>query len=641
MARKRAITQSVIHAMQVRRLCILAAGMLAGFGGLGYRLYDLQVVQHEQFAEEARNNTERTFVRKPKRGDIRDARGNLLATSKVVHNVCADPHLLGTNYFTAALHLAPHLGMTVEELADKLRPRTIPGTNNVPVPVQWVSLKKKVETEEWEKIRAAMEQVNFGVDESTLTKTKQAAYTRLRRTAVFAEPDELRYYPSGSLAAHVLGYVGLHESTNANARNIETRGKDGIEFALNTVLSGVTGWRQTETDSRRRELVAYREQDVAPRAGLSAVLTLDGGIQHIVEDELGAAAAKHTPVSISCIVVRPRTGEIVAMATLPNFDPNAPGEALPEARRNRVITDMAEPGSTFKVMVIAAALHEGVVTLNDTFDCENGRFIFAGRPLHDDHPFDVLSVERIISKSSNIGAAKIGILLGKERLYRYIHEFGFGERTGILLPGEARGILHKVPRWSGLSISRIPMGHEIACTPLQMVMAMAAVANEGVLMRPMIVDRLVDDTGATVVKYYPEALRRVVSAQASTTMVRALKTAVSTNGTGLKATLAYYTAAGKTGTAQKIVDGRYVRNKHYSSFIGFFPADNPELCISVVLDEPRKGYYGGETAAPIFQRIAERAANYLAIPPEKTPTANLAASGLRAVSGTRPAGGGN
>ena len=543
MARKRAITQSIVHAMQIRRLCIFTCCLLGGFAFLGHRLVDLQVHQHERFAGEARNNTERTFLRKPKRGDIRDVRGNLLATSKLVHNVCADPEMLGTNYFEVALHLAPHLEMTVPELAEKLRPRVVYLTNQTAIPVRWVSLKKKVETEHWEKIREAMRQVNFGIDESALSRTQRAAYDRIRRNAVFSEPDELRYYPSGTLAAHVLGYVGLHEGTNAQGRVIETRGKDGLEFALNSVLTGVNGWRQTETDSRRRELVLFREQDVAPRAGLNAILTIDGGIQHIVEDEIAQAAAKHTPVSISCTVVRPRTGEIVALASLPTFDPNDPGSGTPDQRRNRIITDLAEPGSTFKVMVIAAALHERVVSLTDTFDCENGRFMFAGRPLHDDHPFDVITVERIIAKSSNIGAAKIGILLGKQRLYEYIRAFGFADPSGILLPGEVRGIFRPVNRWNGLSITRIPMGHEVACTQLQMVMAMAAVANGGVLMRPKIVDRLVDDEGAEVVKYQPEEVRRVISREAAAKMVQALKVAVSTNGTATKAKLAYYTAA--------------------------------------------------------------------------------------------------
>lgn len=627
---KNAMTPSVVHAMQIRRLFLFSGCILIAFGCLGYRLFLLQIVRHEFFAEQARNNTEVRLVRKPTRGDIRDTRGNLLAASKIVHNVCADPHILSTNYFAVALQIAPQLGMSVEELAEKIRPRWIMGVSNQPVPLKWVSIKKKVEVEEWERVREAMRKVNFGIDESKLNRTQRAWYDRIRRTGISSEPDELRYYPSGPLAAHLLGFVGESNSTNKQSRMVEMRGKEGLEKELNDALVGSSGWRQTATDIRRREMVPFREQDAAPRSGLHAVLTIDSGIQHIVEDELIAAFRKHTPVSVSCIVVRPKTGEILAMASLPNFDPNDPGAATPDQRRNRVIADIAEPGSTFKTVVVAAALNEGLVSLQDNIDCENGIFYYAGKPLRDDHRYDVLTVEGIIARSSNIGAAKLALMLGKDRLYKYVRDFGFGEPTGIGLEGERSGMFRSPARWNGLSITRIPMGHEIACTSLQMIMAMAAVANGGVLMKPMILDRLVDDNGELVLKNEPHEVRRVVTQETAAKVVQALKAVVSTNGTGANAQLAYYTAAGKTGTAQKIVDGHYVRNRHYSSFIGFFPADNPQLCISVVFDEPRNGYYGSQAAAPVFQQVAERSANYLAIPPEKIPTSTLAVSTLPA-----------
>jgi cell division protein FtsI/penicillin-binding protein 2 len=316
------------------------------------------------------------------------------------------------------------------------------------------------------------------------------------------------------------------------------------------------------------------------------------------------------------------------MANLPNFDPNDPGKYPAANRRNRAVTDLAEPGSTFKIVVVSAAINEGIVTLQDTFDCENGSFVFAGRTLGDDHHYGILSVEQIIARSSNIGAAKIGIRLGEDKFYHYIRLFGFGQSTGIPLPGEPVGTVRPVSEWTKLSISRIPMGQEINCTPLQMLMAMSTIANRGVLMRPMILDRLVDADGKVVAKYSPEPVRRVVSKETAEKLVTALKSVVSTNGTGLHARLAYYTAAGKTGTAQKFVDHHYSRVHHFTSFIGFFPADRPELCISVVLDDPKNGYYGSEAAAPVFQRIAERAANYLAIPPEFSPNQSMAAVNL-------------
>jgi cell division protein FtsI/penicillin-binding protein 2 len=254
-------------------------------------------------------------------------------------------------------------------------------------------------------------------------------------------------------------------------------------------------------------------------------------------------------------------------------------------------------------------------------------FFFKGTTLKDDHPYPSLSVERIIARSSNIGAAKIGIRIGPEKLYSYIRNFGFGTRTGIMLPGEAAGIVHSPKKWDGLAISRIPMGHGVATTPLQTLMAMCAIANDGVLMKPMILSRLVDRNGTVVLRNEPTPVRQVISKEAAKDMVQALKSVISTNGTGAKAAMPFYTVAGKTGTAQKPINGQYVRGKYFSSFIGFFPADNPELCISVVFDEPKRGYYGAETAVPVFRAIAERSARYLAIPVERVPKETLAMIG--------------
>jgi cell division protein FtsI/penicillin-binding protein 2 len=281
-----------------------------------------------------------------------------------------------------------------------------------------------------------------------------------------------------------------------------------------------------------------------------------------------------------------------------------------------VISDVVEPGSTFKIVVVSGALNDSVVRLTDVFDCEHGLFAFAGRSLHDHEPYGVLSVKSIITKSSNIGAAKVGIQLGQNRLYNYIRDFGFGVRTGVPLPGEVNGIVHPVKNWSKVSIAQIPMGQGVAVTRLQMMMAMCAIANNGCLMRPMIVDRLQDRDGNVVARYSPQRVRRVIDESTAKLMVEALKTVVSPEGTAPKAALDHYTVAGKTGTAQKVEHGEYVHGKYVSSFVGFFPADNPELCISVVLDEPKEGYYGGLVAAPVFKQIAERVANYANIHPD-------------------------
>ncbi len=594
--------------------------VVLAFLGLGYRLVDLQVLRHAELRDEAELNTRREFLLQPRRGDILDATGNLLATSIFVKTVCADPSLLLNRHGEVARVLAPLLEENPDTLARKLAPRLRLNDKQVAVTNRYVVLKRKVSAETWQAIQETMRTNTFGLNEATLTKAERTAFHYLRNRAVFTEPvdDQLRVYPAQSLAAHVLGYVGLKTNEIDGKRFLETSGKEGIELTLNSKLSGVRGWRRTETDSRKRELIAWRDEDVAARDGLNVVLTIDSVIQHSVETALAEAMETHRPLSASAVVIRPRTGEILALASLPTFDPNDPGNH-PELRKNRIIGDIAEPGSTFKTIVVSAALNEQVVRLTDVFDCEHGQFRYGGKTLHDDHTYGALTVEGIITKSSNIGAAKIGLRLGGQRLYEYMKSFGFGSATGIPLPGEVSARLFVTPpsKWSKVTIVQIPMGHGIAVTRLQMTMAVGAIANKGILMRPMLVSRLEDQDGNVVAAYSPQRVRQVISESAARQMVQALKTVATTNGTAPRAALEHYTVAGKTGTAQKVANGTYTRGKYLASFIGFFPADNPELCIAVTLDEPKNGYYGGTTAAPVFKQIAESAANYLNIPPEE------------------------
>ena len=597
---------------------MLALLLAAGFAGLGYRLVDLQVVRHEELSVKALENTQQEMLLEPRRGDILDNRGNLLATSIFVKTVCADPSLIGNRATDVARVLGPLLQKSELQLTQQLTPRVRQNEKGETVTNAYVVLKKKVSVESWQKIQAAMTNLSFGLDEKKLTRGERESYRNLRQKAVFTEllDDQLRVYPNQSLAAHVLGYVGSDErGENGRARTVTT-GREGVEQSFDSKLRGIQGWRVTERDRHQREMVTFRDQNVEAQNGLNVVLTIDSVLQHILETALAEGMEKHSPVSISGIMVRPRTGEILALATLPTFDPNTPGNAPPEARRNRVVTDVAEPGSTFKIVVVSAALNEKAVRLSDIFDCEHGHFYFAGRNLHDHESYGNLTVENIITKSSNIGAAKIGIKLGENRLCDYMRDFGFGTRAAIPLPGEVPGILHPVKKWSKVSIAQIPMGQGVAVTRLQMMMAMCAIANDGWLMRPMLVDRLEDNDHNVVAKYSPQRVRQVITGETAKQMVGALKTVVTAEGTAPKAALENYTVAGKTGTAQKAEHGMYVPDKFFSSFLGFFPADNPELCISITMDEPKGGHYGGQTAAPIFRQIAERAANYLNIRPE-------------------------
>jgi len=606
--------------LQLRRAALLLILLGAAFAGLGYRLVDLQVLRHDEFSAKEQRNTEHEFRQAPKRGDILDVNGNLLATSIPVKTVCADPALISTQADAVAQLIAPLLKLNEAAIAQKLTPRTFVAKNAegelVTNQLHYVRLAKNVPEPTWQRIYAAMTNFTVDLEGRKPSRNEQESLNNLRYHGLYAEADQLRVYPQGSLASQVVGFPATEE-TNVDGHYISRIvGRDGIELVMQKQLSGVDGWRVTETDKAQQEMVEWRGEDVYAGDGMSVVLTIDSAVQNIVESALADALEKHTPKSITGIVMRPRTGEILAMASLPTFDPNQPGSISPETR-NRVITDVVEPGSTFKIVVVSGALDRGAVKLTDEFDCEQGHFAYAGRVLHDHEAYGRLSVKSIITKSSNIGAAKIAIeRLGDQALYDYAWNFGFGQRTLIPLPGEARGFLYPVKDWSKVSIAQIPMGHGVAVTRLQMLFAMAAIANNGLLMQPMIVNRLQMHDGRIVQQYVPQSVRQVISREASEQMIEALKTVPTAEGTAAEAGLKDYVVAGKTGTAQKAEHGVYVSGKYVSSFIGFFPADNPELCISVVMDEPKEGYYGGKVCGPVFHEIAERCASYFNIPPD-------------------------
>jgi cell division protein FtsI/penicillin-binding protein 2 len=603
----------------IKRALLLVIFISLAFTGLGYRLVDLQVLRHDELLRLGDENTRRDYYEAPRRGNIVDVNNSPLATTITVKTVCADPALIGDQTGAFAHVLATYLPLPEASIFQKLSVQKMMAKDEqgglVTNDLHYVRLIRDVPDTTWDKLQAALTNLYFGVDERTLNRKERAHLNLIQQSAVFAETEQRRNYPSGSLAAQVVGFCAAEETTIEGQNISQMVGRDGIEQTMNTNLTGIPGWRVTEIDRAQRELVALRNEDVAARDGADVALTIDSEVQWIVESELATAMKAHTPKSITGIVMRPSTGEILAMATLPNFDPNRSGTITPETR-NRVITDIMEPGSTFKIVVVSGALNSGTVTLSDQFNCENGHFAFAGHVLHDHEPFGMLTTEGIITKSSNIGAAKIGILLGAQNLYDYAWNYGFGRRTGIPLPGEARGFLYPVKDWSKVSIAQIPMGHGVAVTRLQMIMAMGAIANHGWLMNPMIVSRLQDQNRRVIQPYLPEQVRQVVSENTCREMIEALKTVVTKDGTAEGAALKDYVVAGKTGTAQKAEHGVYVPGKYISSFIGFFPADNPQLCISIVMDEPKEGYYGGKVCGPVFKNVAERCASYLNIPPD-------------------------
>jgi cell division protein FtsI/penicillin-binding protein 2 len=398
----------------------------------------------------------------------------------------------------------------------------------------------------------------------------------------------------------------------------------GIEKAMDFYLKGQTGWIETEWDGKRQEMYQYRKRQVEATDGLHVALTLDMLVQHVIELEL-KEIEKLRPKGASIIVTDPSTGNILGLANWPTFDPNEYFNTIkyPVAnQRNLAISDIYEPGSTFKIVPIGAAMSEEIINSSTEFNCSLDRVPYRGRVVnlpvdHGGKDYGVLSVEDIMAHSSNRGAAQVGILLGEQRLYDYAKAFGFGEKTGILLGPERGGILSSPENWDGLTISRLPMGHAIAVTPLQAHFAMSVLANDGVLMTPQILSRVVDSEGNIISNYQPKPIRQVISSASARSLSRMLVKTVSPEGTAPQAQIPGMEVAGKTGTAQRVLEtGGYSPTAVDVSFIGYFPASDPRLVISVVIYDPQEGSrFGGQLAGPSFRRVAEQLIHLLGISP--------------------------
>ncbi|MBX3745037.1 MAG: penicillin-binding protein 2 [Verrucomicrobiae bacterium] len=590
--------------------------LVLAFLALGYRLVDLQVVRHEAFLSEANRTHALQIKIKGHRGAIRDRRGEILASSLRAHSICADPGLLGLHYAEVARVLAPLLEREEAGLREALRPRVrlndeggvLLDARGRPMTNRYVRLSRRVSDEDWRRIEAALDGETFGM------AAERRAEIRQVRRGVFSdrEEDEIRAYPNGRLAGPVLGFT-----------DIEGRGLEGLEGFLNSSLEGVDGYIKTGRTERGREVRRAREIQIPPEHGRDVYLTLDARLQLIAEQEL-AATVRRFQASGGCVVaVDPRTGRILAMANHPGYDPNRPplGPGDEVRRRNWAVSHTFEPGSTFKLVAATAAMNEGLFDLHDTIFCgDQGRWQQQfGRErvqLKDDHPMKdrFVPLERVIAKSSNIGTFQLALGLGKQRYGDYLYRFGFHQKSGIRLPLEEAGLLRPVSRWSMTDFSRISMGYTVAITPLQLAMAMSALANDGRLMRPQIIDRIVAPDGTVLVQPEAEVVREVCRPETAAKVRQALREVVE-DGTGSLVKMGRYSVAGKTGTA-RIAPYRAAR--YHSSFVGFFPTERAELCIVVLVEDPnpRIGYYGGRVAGPAFRNIAERAADYLGIVPD-------------------------
>jgi cell division protein FtsI (penicillin-binding protein 3) len=554
----------------LRRALYVAAFIVVWMIAIGVRLVQLQLSMHDALTERAQRQQQGAIETGYERGLLGDREGRPLARSVETESIFVAPDEIADVECTAQL-LARGLSIDGSDLLKQLNEARAANRRFI-----WIA--RRLDFERAEKISA------------------------LHLEGVHVRREPKRFYPNGTLAAHVLGFVGL-----------DNAGLAGIEQFYNQKISGEAGKLFLETDSRGK---AYESFEVQSKPGQDIVLTLDQMVQYRAEQALTAAVKNAHAKSGTAIVLDPRTGEILALANAPAFDPNNPGAATPEARANGALQNIYEPGSTFKIVAYSAAVEKGLVKPEDKIDCQMGSITIAGRVIHDHHRFGLLTVAEALAQSSNIGAIKLGLRVGDTSMYDFIKRYGFGSRTGVELPGETAGLVRPVTRWQPSSIGSIAMGQEVGVTPLQMAAAYGAVANAGVRVAPHLVREIRNAAGATVYKANPEQ-RRVISAETAT-QLKGMLEGVTLRGTAKKAQLDGYTAAGKTGTAQKIdpKTRTYSRTKFIGSFVGFAPVANPAVVIIVVIDEPAGGYHGGTVAAPVFREIAEQILPDLGIVPD-------------------------
>ncbi|HWT87632.1 MAG TPA: penicillin-binding protein [Candidatus Angelobacter sp.] len=566
------------------RLLIIAGFVTLWMGAVFARLGFLQLIEHGDYLTRAHRQQQRTIEITPKRGAIYDRNMRPLAMSTEVESAFAIPTELGENKALAA-HL---LSGVLDVPSDVLETKFNSGATFV-----WVSRK--------------------------LPPDKSDAVKALNLKGVYTMKENERFYPKRDMAAHVLGYVDLDE-----------KGQGGIEHQLDKQIGGKGEKILVMADAKQRWFdggQAHRDE------GANVVLTIDEKIQYVAERELQAGIARTHAIAGTVIIQNPNTGEILALANWPKFNPNSPGEVKPEARMDRAVSAIYEPGSTFKLITLAAALDQNLTRPGEVFDCENGSVLLAGHRIHDHKRFGMLAVSDILAQSSDVGSIKIALRLGAPKFYEYIRAFGFGQQTGIELPWESKGMLGKLNTWSGISIGAISMGQEIGVTPIQLVTAVSAIANGGYLHKPYIIaevrkgDQLLLSSDAQ----QPEP-RQVLRPETSATIRRLMEGVIlSPHGTGKPARLDGWTAAGKTGTAQKIDPntGRYSHSQYIASFTGFAPISNPAVTILVSLDSPVGEHEGGQVAAPIFKRVAELVLPYLDVPRDVPITAKLIQASYR------------
>ena len=550
------------------RIWIVGLAFMAGFGVIGGQALLVQVYQGPWLSQKASDQVEDSLKAVGKRGTIFDRRGREMALSIDVASIAVRP-----SQVKDAEETAKKLARVLKKKPQELKQRLTAGKRFV-----WV--KRQATPKEAEAVR------------------------QLQLPGVEFVAESNRFYPNRTLAAHVLGFTGL-----------DGKGLEGVEYFYDRDLRGTDTSVKVLKDALGNGFQSQQPPD-EEGTGKNIVLTLDQSIQFITEAALTEAVDSTRARSGMALVMEPRTGAILALALAPTFNPNAYDDFKKPLWRNRSVTDPFEPGSTLKIFVAAGALEFTHLSPTTTFNCENGAYHIGKYTVHDIHRYGVLTLQDIIKFSSNIGAAKIGERVGPEKLYQTLRLFGFGQKTGIDSAAETPGMLMPPKHWADIDTAAISFGHGVSVSAVQLITAVSAIANDGILVKPRLVQAITDRQGQILRQFPPEDVRRVVSPQTARTLKDILQTVMLPGGTGVNASLEGYTACGKTGTARKVDEsGQYSNDRHVASFIGFAPAENPQVAVLVVIDEPKGQIYGGAIAAPVFKKITQTTLNYLNVPP--------------------------
>ena len=555
----------VARKREKRIVSIIGIFLLVIFATLIFQMARIQLFDHDIYANKAKAQHFSEIEIPARRGPILDRNGKKLADSIRVSSISANPCEI-KDKLVVANKLSDLLDLDEAKIRKLLKKDK-----------KFVWIKRKV------------------------TDIEEIEVKRLKIKGIYTSYEYERLYPNNELVSHITGIT-----------DIDGNGIEGIEYKFDHILKGTKGYFKVRKDGRQQHITSIDSGDIPPKDGFGIMLTIDSVIQKVVEDEIETAFRDRKAESVTAIVMDTATGEILAMANRPTFNPNNFTRYPPDFRRNRAVTDSYEPGSILKPLIIAALLDNDIVTPNHEIFCHNGMMRIGSRRLHDAHPYGDLTVSDIIVKSSNIGMAKLSDRIGSKRLYNHLEMMNFGKKLGVKLPGEASGVLHNLSSWTSYSMHSIAMGQEISVTPLQFVAAFCSIANGGNLLRPTIVSAVTKNDGRTIVKKLktPKIIKRVMSPKVARDLLNQILIRVVNDGTGTNAKMEKYQIAGKTGTAQKIENNVYSHSKFIGSFVGYAPAEEPSVCVLVMVNEPKGKYYGGTVAAPVVKNIIEKTLDY-------------------------------